>query len=51
MLAVAVFLAMMFTQFGFLGHDAGHRQISGSKRGNYILGILHGNLCIGLSYN
>ena len=27
-LAVAVFLAVMFTQFGFLGHDAGHRQIS-----------------------
>jgi fatty acid desaturase len=29
---VAVFLAVMFTQIGFIGHDAGHRQISGSKR-------------------
>jgi len=29
---VAVFLAVMFTQTGFIGHDAGHRQISGSKR-------------------
>ena len=26
-LAVAVFLAVVFTQLGFLGHDAGHRQI------------------------
>jgi fatty acid desaturase len=49
-LAVAVFLAVMFGQVGFLGHDAGHRQILGSRRGNYILGILHGNLGVGLSY-
>ena len=49
-LAVAVFLAVMFTQAGFLGHDAGHRQICGSRRASYLLGILHGNLGIGLSY-
>ncbi len=49
-LAVAVFLAVMFTQAGFLGHDAGHRQISASRRVSYILGILLGNLGIGLSY-
>jgi fatty acid desaturase len=49
-LAVAVFLAVMFTQVGFLGHDAGHRQILRSRRANYILGVLHGNLGIGLSY-
>jgi fatty acid desaturase len=49
-LAVAVFLAVMFTQAGFLGHDAGHRQISGSRRASYLLGILVGNLGIGLSY-
>ena len=49
-LAVAVFLAVMFTQVGFLGHDAGHQQIFRSRRGNYILGILLGNLGIGLSY-
>ena len=49
-LAVAAFLAVMFTQAGFLGHDAGHRQISGSRHVSYILGILHGNLGIGLSY-
>jgi fatty acid desaturase len=49
-LAVAVFLAIMFTQLGFLGHDAGHRQICGSRRASYILGIILGNLGIGLSY-
>jgi fatty acid desaturase len=49
-LAVATFLAGVFTQIGFLGHDAGHRQIVGSARANYVLGILHGNLAIGLSY-
>jgi len=49
-LALAVFLAVMFTQVGFLGHDAGHRQISASRRRSYILGILLGNLGVGLSF-
>ena len=49
-LAVAAFLAIMFTQVGFLGHDAGHRQIFGSRKANYVLGVLLGNLGIGLSY-
>ena len=49
-LTVAAYLAVMFTQLGFLGHDAGHRQISGSRRVSYVLGILLGNLGIGLSY-
>ncbi len=49
-LGLAVFLAVMFTQVGFLGHDAGHRQICASRRLSYILGILLGNLGIGLSF-
>jgi fatty acid desaturase len=49
-LAVAAFQGLLFTQVGFLGHDAGHRQIFGSRRANYVLGILLGNLGIGLSY-
>jgi fatty acid desaturase len=49
-LLVAVFLAAMFTQTGFLGHDAGHQQICRSRRVNDLLGRLHGNLLIGLSY-
>ena len=49
-LAVAAFLAIVFTQIGFLGHDAGHKQISGSRRFSDVLGLLLGNLGIGLSY-
>src|SRR4051794_37589998 len=40
----AVFLAVMFTQTAFIGHDAGHRQISASRRVNDLFGKLHGNL-------
>ena len=47
---VAVFLAVMFTQTGFIGHDAGHRQITGSRRADGLIGRIHGNLLIGLSY-
>ncbi len=49
-LAVAPFVAILFTQIGFIGHDAGHRQIFRSKGANYLVGLLHGNLAIGLSY-
>jgi fatty acid desaturase len=49
-LFVAVFLGIVFTQVAFIGHDAGHRQIAGSRRVNDLLGLLHGNLLIGLSY-
>jgi fatty acid desaturase len=49
-LLVAVFLAVMFTQVAFVGHDAGHKQIFGSKRANDLLGRLHGGLLVGLSY-
>jgi fatty acid desaturase len=48
-LGVAAFLAVMFTQVGFLGHDAGHRQVFGSRRRSYVAGLLLGNLGIGLS--
>jgi fatty acid desaturase len=49
-LLVAAFLAFVFTQIAFVGHDAGHRQIAASRRVNDLLGVLHGNLLIGLSY-
>jgi fatty acid desaturase len=48
-LGTAVFLAVIFAQIGFLGHDAGHRQVFRSRRANYVAGVLCGNLCIGLS--
>ena len=49
-LGIAAFLAIVFTQLGFIGHDAGHRQIFRSRRANDVVGLLHGNLAIGLSY-
>ncbi|MCP3783440.1 acyl-CoA desaturase [Micromonospora sp. A3M-1-15] len=49
-LAVAVALAVVFAQAGFIGHDAGHRQIARSRRANNLIGILHGNLLTGISY-
>ena len=48
-LGVAAFLAVMFTQVGFLAHDAGHRQVFSSQRASYGAGLLLGNLGIGLS--
>lgn len=49
-LLTAVFLAVMFGQSGFIGHDAGHRQITGSRRADDLIGRIHGNLLIGLCY-
>ncbi len=49
-IAVAVLLAFVFAQLGFIGHDAGHGQIFRTRRANYLVGLLHGNLAIGLSY-
>ena len=48
-LGVAVFLAIVFAQIAFLGHDAGHRQIFGTRRANHLFGVLFGNLGIGVS--
>ena len=50
-LAVAAYWAVIFTQLGFLGHDAGHQQIFPSRRRNDLLGLLVSNLGIGLSYS
>ena len=49
-LLIAAFLAIAFTQLAFLGHDAGHRQIFASRRANDLLGFLHGNVLVGLSF-
>jgi fatty acid desaturase len=49
-LATAAYLAVVFAQTGFLGHDAGHRQIFRSRRANQLTGLLHGNLAIGVAY-
>jgi fatty acid desaturase len=49
-LAVAPLVGMMFTQLGFLGHDAGHNQVFGPRRRNRLLGLIVGNALIGLSF-
>jgi fatty acid desaturase len=49
-MAVAAYFAVLSTQLGFLGHDAGHRQILRSKRANFRLGVLLANLGVGFSY-
>jgi len=49
-LLIAGFLAVAFTQVAFVGHDAGHRQIFRGRRANDVLGFVHGNLLVGLSF-
>jgi fatty acid desaturase len=49
-LGVAAFLGLMFTQLGFLGHDAGHQQIFRSRRANRLFGVVVADLLIGLSF-
>ena len=49
-LLAAVYLAGIFGQLGFLGHEAGHRQIFRSRRANDAAGLVVGDLLIGLSF-
>ncbi len=49
-LGIAAVLGVVSTQLGFLGHDAGHRQIFASRRANRLLGLVIGNGLIGLSF-
>ncbi len=45
----AAFLAFVFTQISFLGHDASHRQIFGSARNNNLIGSIYWNVLLGMS--
>jgi fatty acid desaturase len=49
-LAVAPFVGVMSTQLGFIGHDAGHNQVFGTRRHNRMLGLTVGNALTGLSF-
>ena len=40
----AVFLGVVFAQIGFIGHDAGHNQITRSQKGNDMIGLAVGFL-------
>lgn len=50
-LLLAVPAGVLTTRTAFIGHDSGHQQIAGSRRANRIIGLIHGNLMIGLSYS
>ena len=49
-LLTAFGLAVVLTQVAFFGHDAGHQQICRGRRNNDIIGLIAGNLMVGLSY-
>lgn len=50
LILLAPVLAVLSTQFGFVGHDAAHRQIARSSGRAAVLGLVHGNLLSGFSY-
>jgi fatty acid desaturase len=49
-LVTAAYLAVVFTQLAFVGHDAGHRQLFRSRRANDLVGFFHANLLVGVSF-
>jgi fatty acid desaturase len=49
-LVTAAYLAVVFTQIAFVGHDAGHRQLFRSRHANDLVGLLHANLGVGISF-
>lgn len=46
----AMLFAFIFTQMGFIVHDAGHFQIFRQRWMNDVVGIVHANLLLGFSY-
>jgi fatty acid desaturase len=50
-LVTAVYLAGVFTQLAFVGHDAGHRQLFRSRPANNRIGLVHANLLVGISFD
>ncbi|MBV9258366.1 MAG: acyl-CoA desaturase [Ktedonobacteraceae bacterium] len=47
----AVYLAFVFTQIGLLGHEAGHRQMFHRSWKHDLIGLVGGNLLVGMSYS
>lgn len=43
-------LAVFSARTAFIGHDAGHSQITGDKSTGRVIGLIHGNLLLGMSY-
>ncbi|BCJ30337.1 acyl-CoA desaturase [Actinocatenispora sera] len=49
-LGTAALLAVAFTQVGFVGHEVAHRQVVSSRRSAERIGLVAGNLLIGLGH-
>lgn len=45
----AVFLAVVFVQIGFVGHDTGHAQVTHTGWKRELISLVHGNLLLGVS--
>ncbi|MFZ3572016.1 fatty acid desaturase family protein [Streptomyces sp. BH097] len=49
--ALAPVLAVLCARTAFIGHDAGHAQITGNRSVSRLIGLVHGNLLLGMSYS
>jgi fatty acid desaturase len=49
-LLLALPLGILTTRSAFFGHDAGHQQIASSRKLHDWIGMLHGNIVLGMSY-
>jgi fatty acid desaturase len=47
---LALPLGILTTRAAFFGHDAGHQQIASSRKQHDWIGMLHGNVVLGMSY-
>ncbi|MGD6750253.1 fatty acid desaturase family protein [Streptomyces sp. BH105] len=50
-LALAPVLAVLCARTAFIGHDAGHAQITANRTVSRLIGLVHGNLLLGMSYS
>lgn len=48
-LLLAPLLAVLCARTAFIGHDAGHSQITGDRGMSRAIGLIHGNLLLGMS--
>ncbi|MTE22469.1 acyl-CoA desaturase [Streptomyces sp. TRM43335] len=48
--ALASVLAVLCARTAFIGHDAGHAQVSGDRAVNRRIGLVHGDLLLGVSH-
>ncbi|CAM5255631.1 Acyl-CoA desaturase OS=Streptomyces alboniger OX=132473 GN=CP975_02485 PE=4 SV=1 [Streptomyces alboniger] len=48
-LLLAPVLSVLCARTAFIGHDAGHSQITGSRTISRVIGLMHGNLLLGMS--